>query len=177
MAENSERAKFSLADGRIEIEGSESFVAAQLVKLEPLLKAMFEHRPPPPPPGSQNSESATNKSDGSFDNYLNLFALADGKVQILKTLPGSGKATKTMNAALLLTFANDLIGTKSTAIEEIRGVCSSHACYDAPNFAKSFKNAHGKESFTISGLGGSQTVSLTHPGKTKAKLLADSLNK
>lgn len=178
MTVSNERAKFCLADGRIEIEGSEGFVAAQLEKLEPLLKAMFEHRPPPgtKQTDSADSSSKTGVGTGTLAAYLNLFALADGKIQILKTLPGNGKATKTLNAALLLTFANDLHGTKSTSIEEIRTLCTSHACYDPPNFAKTFRNAQGKACFTMSGSGGSQTATLTHPGKAKAKTLADSLN-
>ena len=36
------RAKFSIADGRIEIEGSEAFVSAQLAKLEPLFSRVYQ---------------------------------------------------------------------------------------------------------------------------------------
>lgn len=181
MADGSERAKFSLADGRIEIEGSEAFVAGQLAKLEPLLVKMFEQGPPPPATPTVPSNSAphpTGKTPiGSFDDYLNVFALADGKVQILKSIPGSGKAGKSMNAALLLAFANELNGVKPTSVDDVKSTCSSHACLDTGNFAKIFKGANGKESFTVSGAGPSQQISLTHPGKTKAKALADSLNK
>lgn len=182
MAENTERAKFSLSDGRIEIEGSESFVAGQLEKLEPLLKTMFEHRPLSSPltsaaTGSTSTTSAAVDAGNGLGDFLNVFALADGKVQILKTLPGSGKANKAFNAALLVAFANELKGTKSTLVEEVRAICISHACYDQANFSKTFRGTNGKESFTVSGNGGAQSIALTHPGKTKAKLIADSLNK
>ena len=184
MSDHNERAKFSLADGRIEIEGSETFVAAQLGKLEPLLARMFEQRPSPSAPSVSAATAQPPSSvppavsaPAGFDEYLNVFALADGKVQILKSLPGNGKSGKTMSAALLLAFANELNGTKATTVDEIRTTCTSHACLDAPNFAKIFRNAAGKESFTSSGSGGSQSVSLTHPGRVKAKALADSLNK
>lgn len=184
MSNQNERAKFSLADGRIEIEGSETFVAAQLGKLEPLLARMFEQRPSPSAPSDPAATAqppssvppAASTPAGLYE-YRNVFALADGKVQILKSLPGNGKSGKTMSAALLLNFANELNGTKATTVDEIRTTCTSHACLDAPNFAKIFKSAAGKESFTSSGSGGSQSVSLTHPGRVKAKALADSLNK
>lgn len=182
MKNGNERAKFSLADGRIEIEGTEAFVAAQLEKLEPLLQEMFTHRPPPASAqalgsdGTPASASATATS-GALNDYLNLFALADGKIQILKALPGGSKAAKAQSATLLLAYANSLRGVNTTTVEEIRSMCTVHACYDQSNFSKTFKGAFGKESLTLTGSGASQAVSLTHPGKTKAKTLADSLNK
>jgi len=184
MSDHNERAKFSLADGRIEIEGSEAFVAAQLGKLEPLLTKMFEQHSVPSTPSAlpvsappQTNMAPAGSSLSGFDEYLYVFALADGKVQILKSLPGTGKSGKAMSAALLLAFANALNGNKATTVDEIRSTCTSHACLDAGNFSKIFKVSAGKEAFTISGSGGSQTVSLTHPGRVKAKSLADSLNK
>ena len=182
MADGNERAKFSLADGRIEIEGSEAFVAGQLAKLEPLLQNMFVQRPPPAPapaPASTGMSAPAHSpaSSGALDDYLNLFALADGKVQILKSLPGGGKANKAQSATLLLAYANSLRGVNATTVDEIRATCTAHACYDQGNFSKTFRGSFGKESLTLSGSGASQTVSLTHPGKTKAKALADSLNK
>ena len=182
MANGNERAKFSLADGRIEIEGSEALVAGQLAKLEPLLQKMFVQRPPPataPAPASNgNSAPAPSPAhSGALEDYLNLFALADGKIQILKSLPGGSKASKAQSGILLLAYANSLRGVNATTVEEIRATCTAHACYDQGNFSKTFKGAFGKESLTLSGSGASQAVSLTHPGKTKAKTLADSLNK
>lgn len=182
MANGNERAKFSLADGRIEIEGSEAFVAGQLAKLESLLQKMFVQRPPPAPAPASASTGApvpapSPVSSGMLDDYLNLFAFADGKVQILKSLPGGSKAGKAQSATLLLAYANSLRGVNATTVDEIRATCTAHACYDAGNFSKTFRGSFGKESLTLSGSGGSQTVSLTHPGKTKAKALADSLNK
>lgn len=181
MSDRNAQAKFSLADGRIEIEGSEAFVESQLAKLEPLIAKMFQQRPPQPVPVTSPNSSATTSNghptSNGLDDYLNVFALADGKIQILQSLPGTGKAGKTFNAALLLAFANELHGFKQTGLDDVKSTCTSHACLNSTNFAKTFKGAAGKESFTISGSGASQSISLTHPGRTKAKTLADSLNK
>ena len=187
MAEATERAKFSLADGRIEIEGSEAFVAGQLAKLEPLLTKMFEQRTSLGASVQTSGVAVGNRGPASaapvaavgsgLEDYLNLFALADGKVQILKSLPGNGKSSKAQSATLLLAYANMLRGVTATTVEEIRNTCIAHACYDPGNFSKTFKGAFGKESLTLSGTGASQSLSLTHPGKSKATALADSINK
>jgi len=154
MTDGNERAKFSLADGRIKIEGSEKFVAEQLEKLEPLLTKMFEQRPQllSAPrlsdtftPVSSPITSGEQATSGGLTEYLNVFALSDEKVQILKSLPGKSKAEKTVNAALLLAFANELNGHKSTSMDEVRRTCSSHACLDSPNFTKPF-NLFGSDS-------------------------------
>ena len=162
-------------------------MAGQLAKLEPLLTKMFEQAPSPTVPAQRNGGAVGNggsggaapvvAAGGGLDNYLNLFALADGKIQILKSLPGSGKSSKAQSATLLLAYANMLRGVNATTVEEIRTTCTAHACYDPGNFSKTFRGAFGKESLTLSGTGASQSLSLTHPGKLKAKALADSLNK
>ena len=180
MADN-ERAKFSMADGRIEIEGAESFVTAQLAKLEPLLSKMFQepahkrHTPAPTsatPPASSNGGTPTGLSD-----YLHLYADAGGgKLKILKSLPGDGKAGKTVSAALLLSLGNELNG-KLTTMDEVRATCTQHACLDSTNFAGSFKKPIPRGYFTISGSGAQQAIALTHPGRLKAEELAKSLNK
>ncbi|QFZ82871.1 hypothetical protein GFK26_08910 [Variovorax paradoxus] len=187
MTDGTARAKFSLADGRIEIEGSEAFVMAQLAKLEPLLAKLIEQRPAPSSSAPITSAAAGNGATAGasaaasvapgLDAYLNLFALADEKIQILKSLPGSSKSGKTLAAAQLLTLANELNGKKATNIEEIRSTCTAHACLDRPNFATTFKGASAKEWFTFSGTGATQTISLTYPGRVKAKELANLLNK
>jgi hypothetical protein len=181
MVEQRDMAKFSLADGRIEIEGSEAFVAGQLIKLETIIAKML----------TQSSlSSAGHQASGnaarmdahrtsnlvSLDKFQNVFAMADGKVQILVTLPGGGKAGKALNVALLVTFANALNGVHQTTMDDVKTTCQSHACLDPANFSKIFKSKVGKASFTLTGSGGAQLISLTHPGKVAAEKLAISLN-
>ena len=188
MSDGNERAMFFLADGRIEIGGSETFVAGQLAKLESLLHKMFEQRAGSPAPlatpinssapasesgpGSANA-GATAEGTG-LNNYMHVFQMVDGKVQLLQKPPGKAVANQAQSVALLVTYANDLRGVKTTSIDEIRAVCQHHSCLDSGNFAKIFKNAAGKEFFAVSATTG---VALTFPGRERAKEVADLLNK
>lgn len=180
MSQEKEHAKvhISLRDGVLELEGSEAFVSSQLQFLEPLIRDSFKA-----PPVDQNPESNTEKgqrysntnsnTEDGLLAYETLFADADGKVQILKTLPGSNKATKTVNGALLLAYANTLKGVDATPYSDVRDLCSAHACLDSGNFSKQMKAQ--RENFIVTGSGSAQTIRLTVPGKAKAKTLADGL--
>lgn len=165
----------------LEIEGSESFVKEQLERLEPILKQSVggsgRHQGgqgsiATQPPNAPNSKQV---ADGNaLGAYPNLFALADEKIQILKDLPGSNKAQKSVSAALLLALANTLRGQETTSYDAIRGLCTSHACLDSTNFSKTLKAE--KELFLIAGTPKNQTVRLSVPGRKKAEELAASLN-
>lgn len=141
MTDKDAKVHISLRDGVLELEGSESFVTAQLKILQPLIQKAFEATPAPskeegggrpeqtPPPLRIDATPGL----GAFEN---VFAEADGKVQVLKTLPGSNKSQKTVNAALLLAYANTLKGQESTTCKDIRDLCNAHACLDKSNFSK-----------------------------------------
>jgi len=177
MTQEQAKVHISLRDGVLELQGSESFVSSQLQFLEPLIRESFK-AVPSILPQSSNTEPAPNNGVASnenseLSNFDTLFADADGKVQILKTLPGSNKATKTVNAALLLAFANTLKGIDSTPYSDVRDLCSSHACLDSGNFSKQMKSQ--KELFIVSGSGSAQTIKLTVPGKKKAIELASGI--
>jgi hypothetical protein len=183
MMSDIQRAKFSLIDGRVEIEGSEAFVTAQLIRLEPLLAKMFEppraagSAPEPVAAAAHHAPAPITSAGVGLDKYLHLYAAADGKLKILKSLPGDGKAGKTISAALLLTYGNEINGGKSTTMDQIRMVCTEHACLDSGNFAAAFKKPVPRGYFTLSGPGSNQTIALTHPGRLKAVELAAALNK
>lgn len=176
MTSGSARVKFSFSEGLLEVEGSEGFVAAQLQKLEPILEKYLSQ----PAPSNQKvngrepaAKNAQGDSGGRLTDYENLFALADGKIQILKDIPGSSKANKTVNVALLLAFANQLQNIATVGYSTIRDVCGVHACLDSTNFSKILKDQ--KELFIISGPSGNQILALTVPGKRKASELANTL--
>ncbi|TCT10826.1 hypothetical protein [Paralcaligenes ureilyticus] len=192
MEDSTNHAKFCFADGRIELEGSEGFVAAQIIKLESLLSKLVEQlcKSGTPPDGGvegasespasingKHTGSTSSVSDGKFVSYANVFALADNKTQIIKDVPGTTKAKKAVDVAMLLAFGNELRGIKPTSMDEIRANCTTHVCLDSSNFAAHMKSSAARQVYTISGKGVSQTITLTQPGKVKAKELADLLNK
>ncbi|WP_376694490.1 hypothetical protein [Wenzhouxiangella sp. EGI_FJ10409] len=176
------KVQISLRDGVLELEGSEGFVSQQLSVLQPLIENAFKQAPPQNipvsptefPGSSSSTPSSGDKAHKGFEAYENLLAEADGKIQILKTLPGGNKAQKTVNAALLLAFGNHLMGNDSTAFSDVRDLCKAHACLDSGNFAATMKSQ--KEWFLISGSGSGQSFKLTVPGRKKAEELANQLN-
>jgi hypothetical protein len=113
MSQEQAKIQISLRDGVLELQGSEDFVSSQLQFLEPLIREYFMAVPPAPPHQNDGApppanDQALGNAPGRLSTYETLFADADGKVQILKTLPGANKAAKSVNAALLLAFANTL---------------------------------------------------------------------
>jgi hypothetical protein len=179
-----ERARFTFGEGRIELEGSAEFVSAQIEKLQPILTKLSEYRPKTAAPatgadGQGEGVEDTRKVEQSGPSanglaaYLNLFAVTqDGKIQILKSLPGNTKSAKSFAAAQLLTYANELRGLVNTSISDVRALCTAHACLDSGNFAGIFKTENGKSYFTQSSNG----LALTHPGKMASRQLADAMN-
>jgi hypothetical protein len=171
------RVSVSLREGTIEIEGSESFVVAQLARFESLVVGALEKmalKPPAAPKDAQEKQAIADVSAGSLESYPNLFAKVDGQVQITKDLPGSNKRQKMVSAGLLLTYANMLLGNETTSYDKIRDLCTAHGCLDPTNFAKTMKGE--KELFIFGGEGSAKTLKLSVPGRKKAEALANQLN-
>jgi len=188
----SARITVALHEGKVEIVGSQDFVTKNIETLEPIIRQMLSA------PNSRTKETGTGAAGagagaGSDDTaangngagagdgadwqskYENVFALAGDKIQVLVDLPGSGTAEKTVNAALLLAFANTLRGQEETSYNDIRELCKAHAALDTSNFSSTLKDE--KDAFIISGIAGSpnKTLKLTKPGIKRAEALADSL--
>ena len=177
MEDNRSRVVVSLTEGRLEIEGPESFVEKQVERFASLIEAGLgkaRHAPDPKPQPQQLTDRPEVRNEAGLAAYENLFALAGDKVQILKDLPGTNKAERTVSAALLLTFANTLTGADTTSFDAVRETCEAHGCLDSPNFAKTLKGE--KEAFVFGGTRNKQTLKLTVPGRRKAEQLATSLN-
>jgi hypothetical protein len=169
------RISISLREGNIEIEGSESFVIAQLTRFESLITKALEQAVKPAAGGKGKPAGGGGDDEtDSIENYPNLFAIADGKVQITRDLLGTNKAQKSVNAALLLAYANSLKGSNTTTFSAVRDLCSAHACLDEGNFAKTMRDE--KEAFIVGGSGKSRTLELSVPGRKKARALAQQLN-
>ena len=109
------------------------------------------------------------------DKYINngIYAIdnEDGTVTILKKVPGKNNSEKTKNIALIVLFAKG----EDTRIQgsEIRKLCEKQKCYDAKNFASTFKR--DMSNFIMKGKGQSWTLELSIPGRDNAKELLESL--
>jgi len=91
------------------------------------------------------------------------------EVSILKAVPGSNKAAKAKNVALILLYA------KGTEIQgsEIIPHCVEQACYDMANFSAIFKKKDGN--FIRKGNGSSWSLKLTIPGRQAAQKLLEEM--
>ncbi len=173
MTEAAAKVHISLVEGILQIEGSEKFVSEQIARLEPHIIRAFENRDQNLTRSNKATGKNTNFNDGiSINEYDQLFADKGDKIQILKAIPGTGKAPKTINIALLLMFAYGLKGVDAISSDLIREVCRDNACLDESNFAGVIKR--DKEDFVYEAK--SKQIKLTAPGKKKAETLAKSLN-
>lgn len=173
------RISVSLREGKIEIEGSESFVKEQLERFQDLIDGKLSALPaaplPPAGPGTPLVGPVTPPPPASQDNpYPNVIAIEGDEIKILKAIPGKNKAEKSVNVALLTLVGAGLKGETTVPFSKIREACKHHSCLDAANFS-SIMNRE-KELLIISGSGKSQAAKLTHPGTNKANELAAELN-
>ena len=168
----------SLREGKIEIEGSESFVKEQLERFKDLIDGKLSALPAAPLPaagGTPLVAPLTPQLPNSQDNpYPNVIALEGDEIKILKGIPGKKKSEKTINVALLTLVGAGIKGETTVPFSDIREACKHHSCLDAANFSSLLNRE--KELFIISGSGKSQIAKLTHPGITKANELAAELN-
>jgi len=167
----SARVFVSVQEGKVEIEGSEEFVRDQLTQLQEVIAQIASSGK------SQGSDlSAAPPSNqhkfSSLGKYAKLYNTnANGKIELLKDLPGSNMAHKTVSAALLVSYANSLLGADQTPLELIRTTCKEHACHDSNNFSATIKRE--KELFVHSG---SSTIRLSDAGRQLAQNLAEQLS-
>ncbi len=185
MSDGSVRVMLCLKEGRLEIEGDSSFVERQLDRFDGLLKTMASAKTVTAPEAKIDSEAAVDqpgddtspsKSERAttLGKFVNLYAVANDKVQILKDIPGSNASEKMVNVGLLLAYASFLQSADSTTVKAISEACRSHGCLDATNLSKRLKEQ--KDAFIFSGARKSQTVTLTVPGRKRAETLAQTLN-
>ena len=154
------RVRVSLTDGVLEFEGPEHFVAGLVEKFTGVIQAALTGEPPdaaPPAPGVALTD---------------VFAATDNGVQILRALPGSTRAERTVNLAKLYLYGLQALKQRDTALfAEIGRVCRAHGCFDSHNMAAYLKG--DRASFVFGGTGKRQTLKLSVPGmEATAALIA-----
>ena len=170
---------FSLSEGTFEVEGSETFVSAQIERFAEAIQANLK-TPRLQPSLKDNPNKPGEDRRGGTPSTPNrpeldeIFAPTEDSVQILKNIPGDSKADKTLNAAKLYLYGLNALKQKDTALfEEIASVCQSHGFHDAANMSTNLKA--DKESFVFGGSGKKQTLKLTVPGARAAAKLVEQL--
>ncbi len=163
----------SAREGIIEIEGSEHFVSDQLNRLKAVITQVVTAGARWRAQGDQRRNNAPH-GRGAYPPALvpfpDVFSHTDGKIRILKDLPGTNMANKTVNAALLVAHANALMGSEHTTLDTIRSVCKEQACHDSNNFSATLKRE--KELFIHSG---SLHITLSDAGRERAASLVNQL--
>jgi hypothetical protein len=169
------RVSLSVNEGKLEVEGSEAFVDKQLERLNDVMNALLAKAPKQSPKKSTSDNTADpGNLVGPAESYPNLFAVADDRIQILKTVPGDSTAEKTINLVLLYLLASELLSKQTASFEDLRAVCEAHGSLDKANFSSTIKEQKGY--FLCAGSGKKQTASLTVPGRQRANAMARELN-
>ena len=171
-----EKAKIiiSVSEGKFEISGSEKFVSTQIENFKELItksvnqpkivqpKATaipeMEIEPASPPSSIQSN---TNLDDSIYVEDEDL-------IRIICDIPGKTNAEKTLDVALLYANARKIQGQENTIVEEIKTVCSNHACLDKKNFSTHIKKGDPKL-YIDKGSGGARSIKLNRPGIKKAE--------
>ncbi len=168
----------SIWEGKVEIEGSEEFVASHLAPLQGVISEMSQATEDPGGRGAANhTASLTTKpiakpqDAAALERFAKLFNVTpEGEIGLLKELPGNNMAHKTVGAALLIGYANSLLGTEHTPLEVIRKVCKDKSCHDPNNFSATLRRE--KDWFQHSGR---SYITLSESGKQMAQSLAEQL--
>jgi hypothetical protein len=163
----------SIWEGKVEIEGSEEFVATHLAPLQGVINEMSQaaEEPAARVTAAPVKSGARPQDPAALERFAKLFNLAtDGEIGLLKDLPGNNMAHKTVGAALLIGYANSLLGTEHTPLEAIRKVCKDQACHDPNNFSATLRRE--KDWFQHSGR---SYITLSETGKQMAQNLAEQL--
>lgn len=165
------RISVSLLDGKVEIEGSEEFVALHLVPLQGVIAEIYHSTEKTHEDEFGGAAKLTSLDHAALEKFTKLYdASEDGKVKLLADLPGDNMAHKTVSAALLISYANALLGTERTPLETIRKTCKEHACHDTNNFSATIKREK-----TLFEHSGTTYIKLSEAGRKTAQNLVEQL--
>ena len=166
------RVKVSFGDAVIEIEGSESFVDAQLqrfgasicTRIAPTGQVEAAAAPPPEEPAMPEEVDLTG-----------IFRVTDrGVLQIVPDIPGDTRSEKMANAARLLAHGAERLQHKSAVpFRDVIAACKAQRCYDQKNLASALKKRGS--AFVFSGRKRQQTIGLSESGRKEAEALIRAL--
>lgn len=164
----------NLKERSFTISGSEEFVERNKQELKDFVMMNIEQEETIIANKSEQEEKKeyiTEEQNRYIRNGIYAIDSEDGTVTILKKIPGKTNAEKTKNIALIVLFAKG--ENEKIQGSEIRRLCEKQKCYDAKNFAATFKR--DMSNFIMKGKGQSWTIELSIPGKDNAKELLESL--
>nr|DAP30348.1 MAG TPA: hypothetical protein [Bacteriophage sp.] len=164
----------NLKERSFTISGSEEFVERNKQELKDFIMMNIEQEETIIANKSEQEEKKeyiTEEQNRYIRNGIYAIDSEDGTVTILKKIPGKTNAEKTKNIALIVLFAKG--ENEKIQGSEIRRLCEKQKCYDAKNFAATFKR--DMSNFIMKGKGQSWTIELSIPGKDNAKELLESL--
>ena len=172
------RVRVSLTDGTFEFEGSEGFVAAHVEKFARVIQAVVAVQWP----GSADVEASSPSLPAETASVAppppeialaDIYAATVDGVQILKRVPGSSYAQRTVNGATLYLYGLRMLKQRDIAwFREIKSICKAQNCYDSHNMSAYLKAA--QHAFVFGGNGKRQTIQLSVPGlNAAAQLLAN----
>lgn len=182
MGDNDMKAVFRYGPSGLEIEGSEDFVemlierleVAEMIQSKGLITAGTaalegeedgdEHVMLPGPEKTSN-----------FAEFDEVYAEAGDSFTIIADVDENTIAKSARNYMLLHLYGAYLLGRTEIGDDELRAVCTDHACYDPGNFAHHVKGMGSK--VVRIGTSRSYNLKLTAPGIRHAKKFAEETQK
>jgi hypothetical protein len=163
----------------IAVEGPEAFVTSTVESWRPLFAGSASDNRPVLVRGSDaeggvHLRTIPDKVIG-YQKFENVYDSADGRLKIICNVPGTNKAEKTRNTALIYLYGRFLGGVEAVQSEEIRQACLDQGCYDPANFAQYLKSLKSRVVMNTKP-GGGYDVKLTAPGRKDAKELVERLD-
>jgi hypothetical protein len=98
-------------------------------------------------------EAAPEQKPDTSNPYPKVLDIKDTTISLLKNVPGTSNAQKTVNAAIVYLWAKKHIGIDNVQLSEIRDLCKTLSCFDQNNFLAYISAA--REYFIVTGKRGS----------------------
>ena len=171
------KVNISLGDCVLEFSGSEVFVQKQIDEFKGLihskLKLVKNVKTKDKPNEEVQDIVDDTTQDSSFAAYPNVIDYDGETINLLK-VDGKSNSAKTKSLAFTYLWAKGKFDNNPVLTKEIQEQCVEHGCYDG-NFSTVLKKID-KSFVVLKGVGKSQTIKLTAPGRRHAKELITSLN-